>query len=111
MKSFIHALRGIWAAVKSEPHMRFHLISSLLVIIAGFFFHVEPSDWMALIFSMGLVITAELINSAIEDMVNLVSPEIQPLAGRIKDMAAGAVLVSAITAAVIGVMVFWKYID
>lgn len=90
--------------------MRIHILSAVAVVIAGFAFHITRTEWCLLVGSMGLVITAEIINTAIENLTNLVSPEINPLAGKAKDLAAGAVLIAAITAAVIGSIVFLPYL-
>ena len=110
MKSFIFAFRGLKAATRTEPHMRFHLVAALLVIVTGIYFQIGNTEWIMLIFSIGMVITAELFNSAMEELVDLASPQQQPLAGRIKDIAAGGVLVSAVTAAIVGLLVFWSYL-
>jgi diacylglycerol kinase len=69
------------------------------------------TDWAILLLVIGMVWTAEIFNSAFERLVDMVSPDFNPKAGIIKDMAAGAVLVSAIVAVIVGVLIFWKYVD
>ncbi|WP_439880828.1 diacylglycerol kinase family protein [Pontibacter sp. MBLB2868] len=108
--SFRFAFKGINSAIRSEPHMRIHILSAVAVVIAGFAFNITRMEWCLLVGSMGLVITAEIINTAIETLTNLVSPEINPLAGKAKDLAAGAVLIAALTAAVVGAVVFLPYL-
>jgi diacylglycerol kinase len=77
-----------------------------LVIVFGFVFQVTKTEWVLLVLSIGFVLTAEIFNSAIEVLTNLVSPEQNSKAGLTKDMAAGAVLISAITAAIVGLIIF-----
>ena len=108
--SFTFAFRGLIAALRSEPHMRLHMLAALGVILAGIIFRVTKLEWCLLAASIGLVITAEIVNTAIETLTNLVSPEHNPLAGKTKDLAAGAVLVAAITAVVVGLIIFIPYL-
>ena len=105
-KSFGYALNGIIQTMKSEHNFWIHLAVMLLVIIFGFVLQVSVTEWILLVFCMGFVLSAEIFNSAIEVLTDLVSPEQNPKAGLAKDMAAGAVLVSAITAAIIGLIIF-----
>ena len=108
--SFKFAFKGINSALRSEPHMRLHMLAALGVILAGIIFRVTKLEWCLLAVSIGLVITAEIFNTAIETLTNLVSPEHNPLAGKTKDLAAGAVLAASIAAAVIGLLVFFPYL-
>ena len=109
--SFKFALRGLNSAVRSEPHMRLHALSAVGVILAGFVFQVTKLEWCLLAGSIGLVVTAEILNTSIETLTNLVSPKHHPLAGKTKDLAAGAVLIAATTATVIGLIVFIPYLQ
>ncbi|HMI01384.1 MAG TPA: diacylglycerol kinase family protein [Pedobacter sp.] len=106
LKSFGYSFSGIAYAFKMEWNFRFHLIALLLVILAGWFFELSLNDWLWISAAGGIVITAELFNTAIEVLVDLVSPEIHPKAKIVKDVASAAVLVSAITAFVIGLIIF-----
>lgn len=110
IRSFGYAWKGIMSCVGKEQNLSFHLIATLLVVIAGFTFNITRMEWIAVVGCIGLVIAAELINSAIEKLVDLVSPTRHPLAGQIKDIAAGAVLVCAIASAIIGLIVFLPYL-
>ena len=106
LKSFQYALKGIWLLFQTEPNAKIHLAVSLLVIAGGLFFSVSLTEWCLLILSIALVLCAEGMNTAIEYLTDLVSPEIHPLAGKTKDVAAGAVLLAAIGAAAIGCIIF-----
>ena len=111
-KSFGYAFNGIVKTVKNEHNFWIHLVVMLMVIAFGFMFQVSVTEWVFLVFSIGFVLAAEIFNSAIEVLVDLVSPEQNPKAGLAKDIAAGAVLISAITAAIIGLLIFTpKIID
>jgi len=105
-KSFGYAFNGIVKTVKNEHNFWIHLVVMFLVIAFGFVFQVSVTEWVFLVFSIGFVLTAEIFNSAIEVLTDFVSPEHNPKAGLTKDMAAGAVLVSAVTAAIIGLIIF-----
>jgi diacylglycerol kinase (ATP) len=108
--SFRFAWSGIIAAFREQPNLKVHVLIACVVVAAGFYFNVTSAEWAILVICISLVITLELINSAIEYLVDLVTKEHHPLAGKIKDVAAGAVLVTAVGAAVVGVVVFYKYI-
>ena len=80
------------------------------VVVAGHFFHITRMEWIAVLLCIGMVIGAEMFNSAVERIVDLVSPQRHPLAGQIKDIAAGAVLVCALTAMIVGLIIFVPYL-
>lgn len=103
--SFGFAMQGIKTAMR-EQNIRFHMLSALIVIIAGLWTGVSTVEWLILIVVIALVIGAELINTAIEHVVNLASPAIHPLAKDAKDVAAGAVLVFACMSVIIGLLIF-----
>ncbi len=105
-KSFAYALRGIGTLLRTQTNARIHLAATVVVIGAGFGLEISRMEWALVVAAIGLVWTAEGLNTAIEAAVDLVSPEQHPLAGRAKDVAAGAVLLAALAAAVIGVLVF-----
>ena len=81
-----------------------------MVICAGFYFRITTSEWCWLVLCFGMVLSAELFNTAIENLVDMVSPEYHPLAGKVKDVAAGAVVVTAGTSVIIALLIFKKYI-
>src|SRR5262245_25495522 len=97
--SFQYAWRGLRFAYAKEQNFRIHFGASIIVIALGFYYKVSVVDWCVMSLAMGTVISAELINTSVEGLVDLVSPDRNPAAGRIKDIAAAAVLV-ATTAAI-----------
>lgn len=109
VKSVSYALKGLRIAFK-DNHMKVHVVIALLVIGAGLFFRISQTEWLICFIVTGMVISLEVINTAIEHFVDLVEPNHNPKAGAIKDLAAGAVLIGAIVAVVCGVMIFEKYI-
>lgn len=108
-KSLSYAIKGLDVFWR-EKHIKIHVVAMLLVIAAGLYFHITQTEWLICLILFALVISIEIINTAIEHLVNLVSPEFNPLAGKIKDLAAGAVLFSAIIAFIAGCLIFTKYI-
>lgn len=110
LRSFGYAWKGIRCCVGKEQNLSFHLIATVLVVIAGWQLDITRTEWAILLLCIGMVIAAELFNTAIEKLVDLVSPEQHPLAGQVKDIAAGAVLVCAATAAMVGLIIFVPYL-
>jgi len=106
MRSFGYAFRGLIFLFKGQPNAWIHLSAAIVVIVAGIVLDITLTEWLLVIVAMGSVFTAELFNTAIEEMVNRLSPEQHPVAGRIKDLAAGGVLLAAMTSAVIGIIIF-----
>ena len=104
LKSFTYAGKGIKSFVCREHNVWIHLSIALLTIMAGFFFEIHRIEWIAIIICIGVVIAAEAFNTAIERLVNLTSPEWNPIAGEVKDIAAGAVLICAVAAAIVGLV-------
>lgn len=92
--------------IKSEKNMQIHLVVAVLVLIAGWLFNINTTEWLLCLLCFGLVFGAEMVNTAIENLVNLISPQKHELAGKAKDMAAGAVLISAFFAAGVGLIIF-----
>jgi diacylglycerol kinase len=110
LKSFVYAFEGIKTFLRFEPQALIHLTATILVIIAGFYFEINKYEWIAVFFSIGIVIVSEMLNTAIEKLTDMVSPEIHPKAKVVKDLAAGAVLLASIVAAVIGLIIFFPKI-
>lgn len=109
-KSFVHAGRGLWVFVKTTHNAWIHLVIFAVAIFLGFYFKITNTEWISLILVGGFVLVSETFNTAIEIDIDLTSPEYHPYARDTKDVAAGAVLLSAITAVVVGVMIFGPYI-
>lgn len=111
-KSFGFALQGIASALQSEMNLRIHLLVSFGVVVFGIALDISLYEWMLCLLCMMVVIALELFNTAIERVVDLLSPEKQPLARVAKDAAAGAVFWAALLSFVIGVLIFLpKIID
>lgn len=104
LRSFKNAFKGIIAAFVTEGHMRFHFVAAFFVLLFAYISKMDTTQWSVLIVTIGAVFSAELINTAIEELCDLYSTEHNPLIGKIKDIAAGAVLVASIAA--IGVALF-----
>lgn len=104
--SFKYAFNGIYTLFATQPNAKIHAFFCCLVIGGGFFFQITVTEWLICILAMTLVLSAEAFNTALEFLTDLVSPDYHPLAGKTKDVAAGAVLIAAIGAALIGFIVF-----
>jgi len=104
LASFGHAWRGLRRMVQREHNARIHLAASLGVIGAGLFLHVGIADWRWLVVAITMVWLAEAFNTAVENMCDHVEPAFDPAIGRVKDMAAGAVLIASLAAAAIGLL-------
>ena len=105
-KSFKYAFNGIVIGFRGEQNLLVDFVCSVLVIILGFILHISKLDFICLFIMIGLVFMAELFNTSLEYLVDLVSPEYNTLAGNSKDCAAGAVLVMAIISVVVGGIIF-----
>ena len=105
-KSFGYAFEGIWAVISKERNMQIQCCAMVLVIAAGLFFKVSLTKWCLCFILFGLVMALEMVNTAVESVVDLVTEERKPLAKLAKDAAAGAVLIAAIMAAVTGCLIF-----
>lgn len=110
LKSFGYAWNGFKIAIKDEPNLRIHMVLAAVVISMGFYFRIDRVEWLILLILIGVVISLELINSSIENLTDLVTKEKLPLAGKVKDVSAAAVLVFSIVALAAGIVIFAKYI-
>ncbi|MDO5401487.1 MAG: diacylglycerol kinase family protein [Eubacteriales bacterium] len=112
--AFTRSLRWAWAgvraAVRRERNMKIHLVFTAAVTAAGLLFGISKTEWLVCLIFFALVLGAELMNTAVESAVDLISPEKHPLAKLAKDAAAGAVLVCAFFAAVAGCLIFVPHI-
>ena len=106
VRSFGYAIRGLAAMLITQANARIHAAATAVVICAGWWFGLSPLEWCAVVLAIGVVWTAEAFNTALEAFVDLASPDAHPLAGRAKDIAAGAVLCAAIAAAIVGAIIF-----
>jgi diacylglycerol kinase len=103
--SFAVAGRGFWDAVRGERSFRIHLAVAALVIPLGAWLQLPRGDWLAMLICIGMMLTTELLNTAIEAVVDLASPERHELARKSKDVAAGAVLTVSCMSASVGIII------
>lgn len=106
VNSFKYAIQGIISSFKSERNMKIHVLFMILVIIAGILLKISKVEWIICIILFAMVIGAEMFNTAIETVVDIAMPEKNEKAKIAKDVSAGAVLIMAIAAAIIGVIIF-----
>ncbi|MFA6338679.1 MAG: diacylglycerol kinase family protein [Candidatus Paceibacterota bacterium] len=109
-ESFVNAGRGIWVFLKRTHNAWIQIASSVVVVFLGFYFEITNLEWVLLVFAIGLVFVAEAFNTAIEIDIDLTSPEYHPYAKDTKDVAAGAVLISACIAFIVGLLIFGHYL-
>ncbi len=105
-KSFRYAFNGISILFKEETNARIHLIVATITIVVGWMLKISITEWCFVTLCITLVIMAEAFNTAIENLTDLVSPKVHPLAGKTKDLAAGAVLILSIGAVLVGLIIF-----
>lgn len=104
--SFRYAVHGITLLVKTQANARFHLLAAGGVMGAGLYLKVSALEWAILALTVGSVLAAEGFNTALEFLTDLVSPDYHELAGKTKDVAAGAVLITAFAAIAVGILIF-----
>lgn len=107
LESFNHAINGVIDAARTQRNMKIHIIASIAVLIACFFFDISKAEFLSLAITITMVISAELVNTSVEAVVDLNTNYYHPLAKVAKNAAAGAVLVTAINAILVGYIVFW----
>ena len=105
-KSFGYAFQGIFNTIRTERNIKIHCAAAILVTIFGIWLQLSKTEWMICFILFGLILALELVNTAVEATVDLFTEERKPLAKKAKDAAAGAVLIVAIFAAVIGILIF-----
>ncbi len=105
-KSFLFAIQGFRTAIATERNIKVMLAVGACAVVAGLALQLDLLSWAIVLLCCGVVIMAELMNTAVETVVDLVSPEFHPLAGRAKDIAAAAVWVLSVIVAIVGVLVF-----
>lgn len=110
IQSFGYAFTGIATLISTQANARIHLLATVVVVSAGLWLGLERGDWAALLLAMGMVWMAEALNTAVEFLTDLVSPDPHPLAGKAKDVAAAGVLLAAMFAVGVAAVVFWPYL-
>ena len=111
LRSFCFAIAGIFTVLKTQHNAWIHVVATVGVVVAGFLLKVSAAEWCGLVAAMVLVWMAECFNTAIEFLADVVSPEFHPLVKKAKNIAAGAVLMAAIGAVIIGLLVFLPHLN
>ena len=106
LKSFGYAFSGLKILITEEHNARIHLFAAVCVVVAGFYFKLDSYEWIALAFAIGLVFALEIVNSSIEKLADFIAPDKDDRIKKIKDLAAAAVLIGAMTALAIGLIIF-----
>ena len=109
-ESFRYTVEGIWTGICNERNMKIHCLAIIFVTLAGTLFQITATQWCICLLLFALVAALELVNTAIEAVVDLVTEEKKPLAKIAKDTAAGAVLFAAIISVIIGCIIFLPYV-
>lgn len=105
-KSFVFAWAGIRSCFQSEPNFRIHSVLAIVVLVFSMVFNISTIEWMAVCFCIAFVITMEMLNTAMEKLCDVVHKEVHPGIKKIKDIAAGAVLVAAFCSLITGAIIF-----
>lgn len=105
LDSFRFAFSGLWYALRTQRNTRIHLIVAAVVIALGVWLNLSPGQWAVLTLTIGFVLVSEMLNTVAETLVDLVSPGYHPLAKTVKDVTAGAVLLTAIVSVIVGLLV------
>jgi diacylglycerol kinase len=105
-RSFGYAFEGVFFVWRTQPNMKIHSVMGTLAIILGFALHISVAEWLALIIVIGFVLILEVINTAVETLVDLYTEEYLALAKHAKDTAAGAVLLMALVSVAVGCVIF-----
>ena len=106
LKSIGFALKGALLLLKTESSIQIQFVIAILMTIAGFYFEISSIEWILQIFAIGLVMSIEGLNTAIEDIADFIHPEHHAKIGFIKDVAAGAVFIAAVATIIIGLLIY-----
>lgn len=106
LKSITYASKGAWLLLKNEPSIQVQFCIAVVMTVAGFYFEISPTEWLFQIFAIGLIMSIEGLNTAIEEIANFVHPDFHNKIGYIKDVAAGAVFIAALAAVIIGCIIY-----
>lgn len=109
IKSVPHAFRGIISLIKNDNNFQIHLLAVFVVIVVGLWIKFTEPEWLAVIITMGIVLALEAMNTAVETIIDLVSPEYHDLAKKVKDVAAGAVLIFVFAALAVAGVILWNH--
>ena len=110
IKSFKYAFKGLYKIFREEQNLKIQAIAACLVFVSAVYFNITKTEWMFLIFVIGLVILMEIANSALERVTDILKPRIHDYVKEIKDIAAAGVMVASLIALAIGIIIFWPYL-
>jgi diacylglycerol kinase (ATP) len=110
ISAFRYAFQGISVGLKTEFHLKVHAILAISAALAGWYFEISRFEWMIVLICIGMVLSAELFNAAVERLANRITMEKDPLIGAAKDLAAGAVLITAVISLAIGIIIFLPHL-
>ncbi|WDF77785.1 diacylglycerol kinase [Mucilaginibacter sp. AW1-7] len=106
IRSFGFAFKGLRYAAATQPNFRIHLVLAFIAVMLGFALHIAFAEWQWIMLAIALVLVIELLNTGIETLTDLVSPDYNEMAGRVKDVCAGAVVIAALFALITGIVIF-----
>ncbi|RZF62926.1 diacylglycerol kinase family protein [Sphingobacterium corticibacterium] len=106
IQSFKYAFKGLLHLIREEPNARIHFVAGIIAITCGWYFDIDKSEWLAVILCIGIVFTTEIVNTAVENICDYISPTYHHKIKIIKDLAAAAVLISAIMSVVVASCIF-----
>lgn len=109
LKSFTYSFRGMLRVIREEQNLKIQLIAGTLVMLLAWYFRIKAWEWAALIIMICLVFLAEVINSAIERVTDVLKPRIHDYVKEIKDIMAAAVMITAIASVIVGILIFFPY--
>lgn len=109
--SLLHAFRGMRVVFQTEQSFRLQIVTAIGVVVAATWFQVRVYEWIVLLLLIGTVLSLELINSIFERMVDLFKPRLHPMVKDVKDIMAAAVLVMSVLSLVVGLIIFWPYLN
>lgn len=107
LKSVGWAFKGALILLRTEASIQIQFAVAILVTVAGFYFEISPTEWIVQVAMIGLVMSIEGLNTAIEHIADFIHPELHPSIGRIKDVAAGAVFIAAISAVIVAAIIYY----
>ncbi len=111
LQSFTYAFDGFKILLRDEHNARIHLFLTVLLVFGGFYFRVTHMEWIAIVICIGIVFSAEIFNTAIEHISNFIQPEKDIRIKVIKDLAAAAVVITALSALIVAIVIFLPYIS
>ncbi|NCQ16546.1 diacylglycerol kinase family protein [Candidatus Falkowbacteria bacterium] len=109
-KSFGYAVKGLVKTFREEQNLQIQTLASLVVLSLGVYFEIEAGEWLVLILVICLVLVAEIANSAVERITDVLKPRINSYVKEIKDIMAAAVLLSSLAAIIVGAIIFWPHL-